>query len=148
MAAVLLRKGHAEDIQDAFTKYLGAGAAAYMGRERLDPETAIGLARSSGGVPVLAHPHTLGVDNRFEYADLMERLGSAGLVGIECHYGSYDREGRAGMVAMARRFGLIPSGGSDYHGTYKPDVELGTGRVGLNIPPSVVDELASARSGR
>ncbi len=141
MAAILVRKGHAEDIQDAFNRFLAKGAPAYLGRDRLLPEEGIRLARESGAVPVLAHPHTLGVDNRFEFADLMERLVDAGLVGVECHYGTYERDGRSGMVAMARRFGLIPSGGSDYHGTYKPDVALGTGRVGIPVPRDVMDEL-------
>ncbi|MDH5519855.1 MAG: PHP domain-containing protein [Acidimicrobiia bacterium] len=144
IAAVLVRKGHVADANTAFDEYLGFGRPAYIGRDRLAPEEAIDLAIRSGAVPVLAHPHTLGIDNRFEMASLMERLGDAGLMGIECHYGTYDADGRRGMAAMARRFGLVPSGGSDYHGAYKPDVVLGTGRVGLEVPDSVVAELGEA----
>lgn len=146
MAALMVQKGYVPDLTTAFDEYLASGKPAYLGRQRLEPEEAIGLARRSGAVTVLAHPHTLGIDNRFEMADLMERLVAAGLQGIECHYGTYEIEGRRGMEAMARRFGLIPSGGSDYHGTYKPDVALGVGRVGLPVPDAVLDELASARS--
>lgn len=145
IAAVMVRKGYAADIPSAFAEYLAAGRPAYLGRERLSPEEAIGLARASGAVPVLAHPHTLGVDNRFEMADLLERLVAAGLVGIECHYGSYPHPGRSGMVAMASRFGLLPSGGSDYHGTYKADVALGVGSVGIPVPDHVLADLAAAR---
>lgn len=146
IAAVMVRKGYVPDIVSAFDRFLAGGKPAYVGRERLEPEEGIALARASGGVPILAHPHTLGVDNRFEMADLLDRLVAAGLVGIECHYGTYQAPGRAGLEAMARRFGLVPSGGSDYHGTYKEGVALGTGAVGIPIPPGLLDELAAART--
>lgn len=146
IAAILLRKGYVEDLQQAFNDYLGHGAPAYVGRLRLAPEEAIALAVESGAVPVLAHPHTLGVDNAAEMADLLERLVAAGLIGIECHYGAYERDGRSGLEAMAGRFGLLASGGSDYHGTYKPDVSLGTGRVGIGVPARVLADLESSRA--
>lgn len=146
IAAVMVRKGYVPDLPTAFDEYLASGRPAYLGRDRLTPEEAIGLARASGAVPVLAHPHTLGIENRLEMAELMERLVAAGLLGIECHYGTYDQPGRAGMVAMAARFGLLPSGGSDYHGSYKADVALGVGRAGIPVPDSVVDHLAAART--
>lgn len=145
MAAIMVRKGYVESIQDAFEQYLGKGRPGYAGRERLTPEEGIGLARRSRAVPVLAHSHTLGVDNRFEFADLMERLVAAGLIGIECYYGTYDTDGRRSMEVMARRFGLSPSGGSDFHGAYKPEVRLGSGKVGLPIPARLVEELESRR---
>ncbi|GIU92575.1 MAG: phosphatase [Acidimicrobiia bacterium] len=145
IAAVLVEKGYCADIADAFDRYLASGRPAYVHRPRLAPEEAISLARAGGAVPVLAHPHTLGLDAPGEMADLLERLTGAGLVGIECHYGAYDEGGRRGMVALAERFGLVPSGGSDYHGSYKPGVELGTGKVGLGVPDSVLADLAAAR---
>lgn len=140
-AAVMQRKGVVETMNQAFDEFLTNGRPAYVGRERLSPMEAIQLARASGAVPILAHPHTLGVDNRHEMADLLNQLVAYGLVGIECHYGTYTAEGRSGMVAMARRFGLLPSGGSDYHGTYKPDVTLGVGRVGIPVPQGILDDL-------
>ena len=145
IAAVMLAKGYVDELYEAFDLYLANGKPAYVDRDRLLPEEGIGLARQSGGVPILAHPHTLGVENQYEMADLLDRLISAGLQGIECHYGTYDREGRRGMVALARRFGLIPAGGSDYHGTYKPDVSLGTGKVGIGVETAVLEELRAAR---
>jgi predicted metal-dependent phosphoesterase TrpH len=141
IAAVMVRHGHVDSMEQAFAEYLGNGKAAYVGRERLGPREAIQLARASGGVPILAHPHTLGVDNRFEMADLLVDLSAHGLIGIECHYGTYTAGGRAGMVALAGRFGLLPSGGSDYHGTYKSDVELGLGRVGIPVPDAILEDL-------
>ena len=141
IAAVLVRHGYVDSMEQAFDEYLGNHGRAYVGRERLQPQEAIQLARASGGVPILAHPHTLAIDNRFEMADLLAELRAFGLLGIECHYGSYPAEGRAGLVALADRFGLLPSGGSDYHGTYKLDVALGIGRVGIAVPESILDDL-------
>lgn len=148
IASVLMKHGYVPDFDTAFEELLGAHGTAYVGRPRLGMEEALSLAVGSGGVPILAHPHTLGIDNRFEMADLMDRMREAGLLGIECLYGSYHRPGRDGMVAMARRFGLIPSGGSDYHGTYKPDVAIGLGRVGLGVPDEILTELESVRGLR
>jgi predicted metal-dependent phosphoesterase TrpH len=146
IASLLIQKGVVPTMEAAFDEYLAAGRPGYVGRERLSPEDALSLARRSGAVPVLAHPHTLGLDTRFGMHDLLERLHAAGLVGLECLYGSYDREGRAGLVSLARRFGLVPSGGSDYHGSYKPDVSLGMGRVGLPVPDTILPALSAARS--
>ena len=145
-AAVMVQKGYVTDIRTAFDEYLAHGRPGYMSRRRLAPEEAIDLARRSGGVPVLAHPHTLGLDNRTEVEVMMRRLVDAGLVGIECHYGSYDADERSGYARMARRFGLLAAGGSDFHGTYKEGVLLGTGSVGIGVPSELVEPLRSARS--
>lgn len=141
IAAVMMRRGHVESMAQAFDEYLSSGRPAYVSRDQLSPQEAIQLARASGGVPVLAHPHTLAIENRFEMADLLHELVAYGLVGLECHYGNYPADGRAGMVALAKRFGLLPSGGSDYHGTYKADVPLGIGRAGIAVPDAILDDL-------
>lgn len=146
LAAVMVRRGYVPDIKAAFDLYLANGKPAYMSRDRLGPEEAIDLARRSGGVPILAHAHTLGLDNRAEVEAMFRRLADAGLVGIECHYGSYDTDERAGYLKVARRFGLLPSGGSDFHGTYKTDVALGTGSVGIGVPSDILEPLRAART--
>ena len=74
-------------------------------------------------------------------ADLLNRLRDAGLIGLEAIYSSYRRHEREGYADLARRFGLIPSGGSDYHGTYKPGLELGIGYGDLVVPESILEEL-------
>lgn len=141
IAAVMLERGYVPDIRTAFDLWLGAGKPAYVGRRRLQPLEGITLARESGGVPVLAHPHTLGITTASEMADLLTRLQRLGLVGLEAFYSSYYRHVREGYTDLARRFGLVPSGGSDYHGTYKPGLQLGSGYGDLVVPVSVVDEL-------
>jgi 3',5'-nucleoside bisphosphate phosphatase len=144
IAAVMMRKGYVESIGEAFDLWLGAGKPAHAVRPRLSPEEAIGLARDSGGVPVLAHPHTLGINRSHDMADLLNRLRSAGLIGLEALCAAYQRHEREGYTDLAHRFGLIASGGSDYHGTYKPNLELGTGYGDLAVPDVVLEELRAA----
>ncbi len=141
IAAVMVTKGYVPDLATAFDRWLGNNMPAYVGRPRLDPEEAIAVTRESGAVPILAHPHTLGINRAVEMAELLDRLVTWGLVGLEAYYSSYRRHEREGYADLARRFGLVPSGGSDYHGTYKPGLDLGTGYGDLIVPSSVVDEL-------
>jgi hypothetical protein len=143
IAAVMIRRGYVETIEEAFELWLTAGKPAYIGRPRLMPEEAIQLARASGGVPVLAHPHTLGINRAQEMADLLKGLTSAGLVGLEAYCAGYRRHEREGYADLARRFGLVPGGGSDFHGSYKPGLSLGIGYGDLVVPDNLVDELRS-----
>lgn len=141
IAAVMKRRGYVPDISSAFREYLGVGAPAYVPRRLLSPEEAIGLALRSGGVPILAHPHTLGLDNSAEYAETYRWLGRAGLVGVECFYSEYDPSTRRELERSVRSFGLLPSGGSDFHGDYKPGLRVGVGRGDLEVPDRVLEAL-------
>ncbi len=145
IAALLVEQGVVSSIREAFDEYLGNGRPAYVDRARLTPQEAIGLARVSGAVTVLAHPHTLGLDNADEYRRAFEELADAGLTGVECWYGEYSPAFRTSMVQMARSHGLVPSGGSDFHGAYKPGLSLGSGRGDLVVPDHVLSELAARR---
>jgi hypothetical protein len=147
IAAVMMRKGYVETIEEAFELWLTSGRPAYVGRPRLTPEDAIQLARASGGVPILAHPHTLGINRAHEMADLLTRLIPAGLIGLEAFCAGYRRHEREGYADLARRFGLVPAGGSDFHGTYKPGLSLGTGYGDLVVPDVLVDELRTYAGG-
>jgi predicted metal-dependent phosphoesterase TrpH len=145
LAAIMVRKGYVPDVETAFNEWLAAGRPAYLGRDRLSPEEAIPLARASGGVPILAHPHSLGLETPEEMSGLYERLAGVGLVGVECFYSTYDTVTQAAGQAQARKFGLIPSGGSDFHGSYKPTISLGSGTGELYVPDEVLEELRAAR---
>jgi predicted metal-dependent phosphoesterase TrpH len=137
----MMRKGYVDSVVEAFELWLGAGRPGYAHRPRLAVEEAISLALESGGVPVLAHPHTLGITRADEMAELLDRLCAAGLVGLEAYYSGYRRHEREGYADLARRFGLVASGGSDFHGAYKPGLELGSGYGDLEVPDSVVERL-------
>ncbi|MGQ0848858.1 MAG: PHP domain-containing protein [Actinomycetota bacterium] len=141
IAAVMMRAGHVESIAEAFDRYLGRGRPGYEPRPRLLPEEAVGLAVESRAVPILAHPHTLGLDRSAEVAATLNRLRDAGLAGMECYYPLYSPLEREGYAALAERFGLVPAGGSDYHGSYKPEIQLGIGRGDLEVPEVLLDRL-------
>lgn len=141
IASVMVRHGYVPDIAAAFELWLTSGRPAYVPRYRLDPEDAIALARESGAVPVLAHPHTLGITTAPAMAEMLTRLRRAGLVGLEAHYSTYRRHERAGYADLARRFDLVPSGGSDYHGTYKAGIAVGVGQGDLSVPADIVERL-------
>lgn len=147
MAAILVRKGYVESMGEAFDFYLAAGRPAYVGRRRLTPEDAIELSRQSGAVPVIAHPHTLGVAGPELDAELA-RLAGHGLVGVEAFYPEYEPDTRLELVERATQAGLVPSGGSDYHGTYKQGLQLGSGYGDLNVASSVLEELRQHRDRR
>lgn len=141
IAAVMIQHGYVTSIAEAFDLYLARSRPAYAPRWRLDPEEAITLAISSGAVPILAHPHTLAIDSSARVAQTLTFLKQAGLVGMECYYPLYSPFEREGYAALAGRFGLVPSGGSDYHGTFKPEIELGRGRGDLAVPAHLLDAL-------
>lgn len=144
MAAILVRTGVVESMSEAFDFYLAAGRPAYVGRVRLTPEAAIELARASGAVPIIAHPHTLGIFRR-ELDTELTRLAGLGLVGLEAYYPEYEPDTRLELVERARQAGLIPSGGSDYHGAYKEGLHIGNGYGDLVVDREVLEELRAAR---
>ncbi|MFZ0492658.1 MAG: PHP domain-containing protein [Acidimicrobiia bacterium] len=145
IAAVLVRKGVVDTPDNAFRDLLGGGRPAYVSRFRLAPEQAIRLSLESRAVPILSHPHTLGLNSATDYASTLRHLKATGLVGLEAHYAEYTPEDRLELASVARSHGLIPSGGSDYHGTYRPGVSVGVGHGDLKVPGEVLEELRAAR---
>jgi len=143
-ATVLVRNGAAESLPDAFDRYLAEGRPGYVEKARVNPAEIAAKATGSGGVAVLAHPLTLGLD-RGDLARAVGELADAGLGGIECYYGRYSHDQRVGLAELAKQFDLVATGGSDHHGTVKPDLTVGTGRGDLKVPDAVLDRLAARR---
>jgi 3',5'-nucleoside bisphosphate phosphatase len=144
MASILMRKGVVGSVQEAFDRYLARGKPGYVSKARLAPRTVAELARGSGGVAVLAHPLSLQLGEP-ELASAVAELADAGFSGLEARYGRYSPEERAGLADVAGRHGLVVTGGSDYHGTFKPDLAVGTGRGDLSVPDATVAALAERR---
>ena len=144
VAGVLLGKGYVSSVQEAFDVWLAKGRPAYLDRERLLPAEAISLAHASGAVAVLAHPTSLGYEGP-ALEKFVAGLAADGLDGMECEYGRYTPELRAALRAMADRLGLAVTGGSDYHGRYKPDLAVGSGLGDLAVPDSLLDALEARR---
>jgi 3',5'-nucleoside bisphosphate phosphatase len=140
IASILVRKGVVASIQEAFDVWLAKGRPAYLDKERLEAKAAILLALSSPAAPVLAHPLSLGLSPADTDAAVAE-LASFGLVGVEAIYGRYGADERAELRDLAYRHGLTVTGGSDYHGTYKPNLELGVGQGDLNVPDELLERL-------
>ena len=124
IAQLLVDKGYAFSIGDAFMKYLDRGGAAYVSRERISAEECIDLIRDAGGVAVLAHPAQCRLDNAGLDA-LVARLKKAGLWGIEAVYGANSPETTLRNLALAKRFGLYATAGSDFHGTGDHSADIG-----------------------
>lgn len=140
LAAILHRKGYVSSIKQAFDKYIGQGAPAYFDKERLTPRQAIERIRESGGVPVLAHPIQLRTTNDAELERVVKDLLDLGLVGLEVIHSDHDAGQIEKYTQLANRFGLLKTGGSDFHGSNKKDIELGIAR-GRRIPRDFYDRL-------
>jgi 3',5'-nucleoside bisphosphate phosphatase len=141
-AAVLVHHGVVASVEEAFQRYLAKGAPAYVEREHVEPAQILELAKQSGALTSIAHPMTLGLEPA-ELGRLLENFSRSGVDAMECYYSSYDVDLQKELVAMARRHGLVPTGGSDFHGTFKPGLYVGTGRGDLCVPDEVLDELRS-----
>ena len=144
VAALLVRHGFAESVPDAFDRWLGEGQPAYVPKARVTPAEIAAAAGASGGVAVLAHPLTLGLD--VAALDVVAAdLTAAGFAGMEAYYGRYTPDERAQLAAVSRRHGLVPTGGSDYHGTVKAGLWVGKGEGDLSVPDEVLAELRARR---
>lgn len=143
IAAALVRAGHAATPQDAFDLFLGRGRPAYRPRLRLTAAEAVRLIRRSGGAAVLAHPHTVAAAAD-AYAAALTAFRELGGAGIECHYPDYPPRLREHLAALARRLGMVPTGGSDYHGALRPGLALGIGRGDLAVPDAAAFEIRRA----
>jgi predicted metal-dependent phosphoesterase TrpH len=143
-ARLLVEKGVAESIPDAFDRWLAHGRPGFVPKARVSPADIARVARASGGVCVLAHPFTLELEPD-ELDRAVGELAEAGFSGIEAHYANYRPEQRAALAELAARHDLVATGGSDYHGTVKPGLAVGTGRGDLKVPDQVLERLAARR---
>jgi predicted metal-dependent phosphoesterase TrpH len=143
-ARALVKAGAVEDIDDAFDRYLADGRPGYVPKARLDPPDVARLAHESGGVAVLAHPLSTGLSPQ-HLERMVAELAEGGLDGIEAVYSSYSPDQRSVLRRIASRNGLVATGGSDFHGSFKPGLFVGTGRGDLNVPDDLLDTLEARR---
>jgi predicted metal-dependent phosphoesterase TrpH len=136
VARALIEQGYVATVSEAFDRYLAAGRPGFIPRRKVLPEEAIDLIRRGGGVAALAHPHTVG-----DVDSLLRRLVPAGLGGIEALYGDYDEATRSYYVGLARAWGLIETGGSDFH---RPDQDHGKSLGVSPVPLETVERLRIA----
>ncbi|WP_300161402.1 PHP domain-containing protein [Solidesulfovibrio sp.] len=146
IAQALLAMGAVTSFKEAFSRYLGAHGRAYVPKDKLTLERAVELIHAEGGLAALAHPYMLGLAGP-ALAAAVERCRNAGLDAIEALYTEHSQAQTLEYLALSRRFGLAVTGGSDFHGAAKPEVELGRGRGNLRVDISVLD-LLRARLAR
>lgn len=142
----LLEKGYVREIKEAFTRYIGDDCPCFVPRHRISPGQAVQLILSNGGIPVLAHPLLYHMTEE-DLEVLVSSLKEQGLLGLEAIYSTNQGMEESHMRRLARRYELEISGGSDFHGSIKPHIDLGTGKGNLRIPYEILERLrASKRS--
>lgn len=145
-ALAMVNGGHVENTQQAFDEYLAKGKPAYLNKKRLTAAQGIELIAGAGGIPALAHPSHYELEGEAELRAVVAELKSYGLKGLEVWYSTHTRRQSELYLRTASEFGLVATGGSDFHGDSKPEIKLGTGINGnLNIDFSVVDNLRRFR---
>ncbi len=132
IAFEMVVRGYTSSTQESFKKYLAPSCGYYREPRRPTAFEMIEYIRSIGALPVLAHPF-LNLDEK-RLTEFLPRAKDAGLCGMECLYTKNDEHTTALSFELAQRFGLLPSGGSDFHGRNKPDTHLATGKGNLKIP--------------
>ena len=140
IAQAMLQAGAVTSFKEAFTRYLGVHGRAYVPKDKLTLARAVELLHDEGALTVLAHPYMLGLAGP-ALAETIGRYRDAGLDAIEAFYTEHSQAQTLEYLALARRFGLAVSGGSDFHGGAKPEVELGYGRGALRVDITVLDAL-------
>ncbi len=140
VAQALMAQGYVESIRDAFERYIGQGAPAYVPRSKLSPEEGIALVHEASGVAVLAHP---GV-HRLERG--IPAWAESGLQGIEVSHSEHSPEDERRCREMATKYGLLMTGGSDFHGEKrKPGVKLGSWGVQMEVVRQIKELAERAR---
>ena len=143
MARLLSRKGCVRSVDEAFERHLGAGAHAFVDKERAAPAEAIEAIRAAGGVAVLAHPPHLGYGNLAQLERIVRSLIRAGLEAIEVYHCDHSPAQIRAYLNLARKLGLLVSGGSDFHGGAKPEVRLGLPRTPLAAVEQLLAKLGA-----
>ncbi len=136
IARLMVEKGYVQSMDEAFAKFLGQEGLAYTSRFIYEVEEAIDLIQQAGGIAVLAHP--LQLDKSVEdLDDAMRQLGEMGLDGVEVYYPNHSRSFRKRLIALAEKYGLLMTGGSDYHGSIRPGTSLAGGK-NVSVPAQLL----------
>jgi len=134
IAQAMLEKAYVSTFSAAFDNYLATGKPAYVDKYRVDCPGAIKLIRAAGGIPVLAHPALLGTPEGRLDGSIIKSLKEMGLMGIEAFYPEHSTTQREHYLGLANRYGLLVTGGTDFHGKFKPETRLGSGKGDLCVP--------------
>ena len=141
----MLEKGYISSIKEAFQRYIGDRGPCFIPREKITPAQAVELILQAGGIPILAHPILYGMGNA-SLEQLIAELKAEGLRGIEAIYSTYSPADERQIRSLAEKYDLLLSGGSDFHGSNKPGLDLGTGYGKLFVPEDLLYKIKSERT--
>jgi len=140
IARALMDKGVVSSAKEAFDRFLADGKSAYVPRDLPSPTEAIHWIKAARGLAVLAHPTWLRCTEQ-SLVELVRQLKADGLDGIEVYYSTHAARQTREYLSLAQQLGLLVTGGSDFHGLTKPDIEVGIGKGSLHIPTSLLPKM-------
>lgn len=143
IARVLMDKHVVTSAKEAFDRFLASGKPAYEPRELPSPGEAIRWIKAAKGLAVLAHPNWA-QPTEGTLTDLIRQLKAEGLDGVEVHYSTHTARQTRDYLSLAKQVNLLVTGGSDFHGLTKPDIEVGIGKGSLHVPHSLLSKLKDA----
>ncbi|MCD8091110.1 MAG: PHP domain-containing protein [Clostridiales bacterium] len=146
-ARLLQEKGYVKSKDEAFGKYIGPGKPGYVKRDVLSAKDAIALIKKGGGLAVIAHPFMYGF-NETGLETMAADFAGWGADGIECYYSTHSKSDTILALSLAETYGLLPSGGSDFHGENKPGLNLGSGYGELEVPEKILKDLRVKKYGK
>ncbi len=140
VARAMIQMGVVADVDEAFDRYLSKGQSAYVDKYRIPCREALALIHGAGGVAVLAHPYLV-PGGQEALTGLIRTLCDMGLKGVEVYYPEHSPQAMALYLALARRFDLLVTGGTDFHGDLLPEIQMGRGRGDLCVPFALYEAL-------
>jgi 3',5'-nucleoside bisphosphate phosphatase len=141
IARLMVEKGFVRSIDEAFDRYLAKGKPAYVDKYRIECSTIIGIIIGAGGIPVLAHPALIELGDGSRFEELIIKLKEMGLKGIEAYYPEHSEKETSYYLKLAKKHDLIVTGGTDFHGSLKPDINMGVGRGDFHVPYYLYENL-------
>jgi hypothetical protein len=141
IAKLMVQKGVVADIDEAFDRYLGNGQPGYVDKFRIESAEAVALINAAGGAAVLAHPSLLELEGEEPLEEMLLELVAMGLKGIEVFFPEHSPEQTRIYAELARRHGLLMTGGTDFHGDIDPRIKMGVGKGDLRVPYALYQRL-------
>ena len=141
IAQLMITKGIVSSLDEAFDNFLGSGKPAYVDKYRIECFKAIKIIVVAGGIPVLAHPGLLHIDNDSQFENLIANLKKIGIQGVEVYYSEHDADQTRLFAELAQRHNLLKTGGTDFHGAIQPEIKMGSGKGNLFVPYELFEKL-------
>jgi predicted metal-dependent phosphoesterase TrpH len=141
IAQLMVTKGIVSSLDEAFDNFLGSGKPAYVDKYRIECLNAIKIILDAGGIPVLAHPGLLHIDNDSQFENLIANLKEMGIQGVEVYYSEHDPDQTRLFAELAQRHNLLKTGGTDFHGAIQPEIKMGSGKGNLFVPYELFQKL-------